>query len=146
MTGRSVPSWQVVLSDLALILFLTTLAAMQGTQQEVAAKPLESPRAHELAVYREGAGGLSLGAWLDLQSPDPRAQLTILARYAPEEFAAVEKRARALAQAARDHDKAPRVVLEPATASEITVSLAYDSTAFQSQAQATRLRPADLAR
>lgn len=146
MTRRGVPSWQVVLSDLALILFLTTLAAVQGTQQGAPSAAQESARANELAVYREGAGGLSLEAWLDLQSSDPRTQLTILARYVPEEFAAVDQRARALAQASRDHGKAPRVVLEPAGASEITVSLAYDSTAFQSQAQATRLRPADLAR
>lgn len=146
MTRRAVPSWQVVLSDLALILFLTTLAAVQGTQQDATPDAHESPRAHELAVYREGAGGLSLGAWLDLQSPDPRAQLTILARYAPAEFASVETRARALALAARDHGQAPRVVLEPGAASEITVSLAYDNPAVQPQAQATRLRPAALAR
>lgn len=146
MSRRGVPSWQVVLSDLALILFLTTLAAVQGTQQGAPSAAQESTRANELAVYREGAGGLSLEAWLGQQPADPRAQLTILARYAPGEFAAVEARAQALAHAARDHGKAPRVVVEPAAASEITASLAYDNPAAQPQAQATRLRPAALAR
>ena len=80
---RTIPAWQVVLSDLALILFLTTLAALQGTAKEAQGSIAEAPRSHEVAVYREAAGGLSLAQWLESQPADPRLQqnAALLKRY-----------------------------------------------------------------
>ncbi len=146
MSRRAIPSWQVVLSDLALILFLTTLAAMQGTRTDPSAGPSAGQRAHEQAIYREGAGGLSLDQWLAQQDRDPRAQITVLARYAPGEFEPVSRRAEALATTAEQAGKPPRIVIEPAPRSDVIVSLGYDAAMPASQAHSTRLRPADLAR
>jgi hypothetical protein len=146
MTRRAVPSWQVVLSDLALILFLTTLAALQNADPTPGAPVLETARAHELAAYREGAGGLSLKQWLAQQPGDPRAQLTVLARFAPGDYGAVSRRAQSLAEQAAQAGKPPRVVVEPAASSDVMVTLAYDVPEAISQAHRTRLRPDSLAR
>lgn len=146
MTARTVPTWQVVLSDLALILFLTTLAALQGTTRGSANPAQESERAQELAVYRDGAGGLTLEQWLAEQPKDPRAQVTVLARFAGGEFETVAQRARGLAGDAARAGKPPRLIIEPARESSVVVSLAYDAPQATSQAQSTRLRPDSLAR
>lgn len=143
---RTIPAWQVVLSDLALILFLTTLAALQGTSKEAPGSLAEAPRSHEVAVYREAAGGLALAQWLETQPADPRLQLTVLARFTPGEFEQVHERAQRLASEAAKAGKPPRLVLEPAEHSEVLVSLAYDVPEAMSQAQSTRLRPDSLAR
>lgn len=147
MKRRLIPSWQVVLSDLALILFLTTLSGLAQTRSNSAPDQVgESARSAEMAVYREGAGDLALGQWLEGQPRDPRLQLTVYARYAPAEFAAISKSAADLAEEARRSGVVPRVVVEPARASEVTVTLAYDSPGELSQSHSTRLRPDSLAR
>jgi hypothetical protein len=150
MKGRAIPTWQVVLSDLALILFLTTLAALARTPGEepvpVTITVTETDRSSELAVYRDGAGGLTLIEWLMQQQPDPRIQVTVLGRFAPTEFAAVSRRARELALQSEQIGRPPRLVLEPADTSVIVVSLAYDAPELLSHAQTTRLRPDSLAR
>ncbi|MFN4112571.1 MAG: hypothetical protein ACK4GD_01365 [Sphingomonadaceae bacterium] len=146
MIRAGVPSWQVVLSDLALILFLTTLAALHAATPAAVGQATEAARSQELAVYREGAGGLALEQWLVQQPPDPRAQLTVLARFAPGDLAVISRRAQALANRAASAGKPPRVVIEPAVSSEVLVSLAYDAPLAISQAPSTRLRPSSLAR
>lgn len=153
MTRPAVPGWQVVLSDLALILFLTTLAALHGTKPDRAPSAAEAARSGELAVFRERAGGLTVQQWLDRQAADPRAQVTVLARFAPGDFSQVTRRAQALAQACAAAGKPPRLVIEPGGRSEVPggrseviVSLAYDAPAALSHAHSTRLRPVVLAR
>lgn len=143
MKRRGATAWQVILSDLALILFLTTLAASSSERGQSESHP---PRTGEVAVYREGAGGLTLGQWLNQQPADPRMQLTVQARYAATDFDRIAGRASQLARVAQANGFAPRLSLEPAERSEVAVSLAYDQIAGQSQAQTTRLRPASLAR
>lgn len=147
MSKRGVPSWQVVLSDLALILFLTTLAAQASLRQQSTATTRPSPQASELAVYRPGAGGLSLRQWLAEQPRDARRQLTVAGRYRPEAFDRITGEARALAQQAALAGHAPRVLIEPGAHSEVIVSFAYDAPPDQpAAADSTRLRPASLAR
>lgn len=143
MRTRGSAAWQVVLSDLALILFLTTLAA-SGSGDGPGPAPV--PRSGEVAVYREGAGGLTLPQWLDQQPADPRVQLTVQARYAGRDFERVSDRAVRLAREAAESGFSPRLSLEPAAISDITVSLAYDAARDQLQAQSTLLRPDSLAR
>lgn len=143
MKRRGTLAWQVVLSDLALILFLTTLAA-SGSDQGIGTIPLH--RVGEVAIYREGAGGLSLAQWLDQQPADPRLQLTVQARYAAADFDRIAQRASRLARQAEANGHRPRLLLEPATHSEIAVSLGYDAVPDQSHSASTRLRPSSLAR
>ena len=143
MKARGSAAWQVVLSDLALILFLTTLAAVGSGD---GASPAPVPRSSEVAVYREGAGGLTLPQWLDQQPADSRMQLTVQARYAARDFDRVSTRAARLARDAAESGVSPRVSLEPASSSNVTVSLAYDARPDQLQAQRTLLRPDSLAR
>lgn len=151
MTRRAAPSWQVVLSDLALILFLTTLAASGGGDGGRVGEPDEkpvapSPRAAELAVYRENAGGLSLARWLAEEGRDGRAQLTVTGRYRSGEYARVSAAAQRMAGEAARHGHEPRLVLEPGAQNEVLASFSYDAPQAASQAQTTRLRPASLAR
>ena len=147
MKRRLIPSWQVVLSDLALILFLTTLSGLaQKDRGEAGAEAGESIRSGEVAIYRPGAGGLSLRHWLEGQPRDDRLQVTVYARYAPAEFGPVSEDAANLAAEARRAGAAPRLVLEPAKRSEVTVALAYDAPGDASQSHSTRLRPVSLAR
>lgn len=145
MTGRGIPAWQVVLSDLALILFLTTLAALARMPEGAGTLPVAAERSSEMAVYRDGAGGLTLAQWLAQEQPDARVQVTVLGRFAPADFAQVSERAERLALQVQQLGHAPRLVLEPGSGSEVIVSLAYDAPAL-SQAQTTRLRPDSLAR
>lgn len=143
MKVRGASAWHVVLTDLALILFLTTLAASGGKREPGEGHII---RAGEAAIYREGAGGLSLAQWLDEQPTDPRLQLTVQARYAPSDFDRIAEQASGLAREAAGHGFKPRISLEPGAQSEVHVTLAYDTPPGQSQAQTTRLRPDSLAR
>ena len=143
MKARGASAWQVVLSDLALILFLTALAAA-GNQH--GASDDHAVPTGEMAIYREGAGGLTLAQWLDQQPADPRIQLTVQARYAATDFDRVADRAAHLAQQAAARGYMPRLSLQPAAQSEVTGSLAYDALPGQCQALTTRLRPASFAR
>lgn len=74
--------WQVVLADLALILFLVTLAALaagpDGDDRSRIAKP---EIAASQALYREVEDGPTLAQWLDQRPADPRATLTILGQH-----------------------------------------------------------------
>lgn len=143
MKGKAGPAWQVVLSDLALILFLTTLAA-SGSGQD--APVSAAARAEGVSIYREGAGGLTLAQWLQGQPTDPRVQLTVEGRYSVTDFDRIADQTTRLANEASQSGFRPRLVLEPATESDVIVALGYDATPGQSQSHTTRLRPDSLAR
>ncbi|MEL6237092.1 MAG: hypothetical protein AAFQ90_00715 [Pseudomonadota bacterium] len=87
---RSATSWQLILADLALILFLITAAALSGGEQDTGAKEppadgnaalLPGAVAPAQALYRAGPGLPTLAQWLEQQPRDPRATLTIIAQY-----------------------------------------------------------------
>ena len=145
--ARGAISWQTMLADLALILFMVTAAAMGQPAKTPAAKtpapkpaPLALPysaRGEALAVWRAGAGAPSLGAWLGAQAADQRQQLTISAAYQPGQFARAAARAAALAAQAGAMGRKARLVIEPADSAarapapgpggvDITASLAFD--------------------
>lgn len=139
--SRTALGWQVMLADLALILFMVTAAAMADAPDKPATPPPAPPsaaatnlpadpaRSEPLAVWRDGAGAPDLAAWLAQEQPDPRLQLTITLRYPPQAQAQALARGGDLAQAASARGMAPRVILEPSPAApalEAVAALAYD--------------------
>jgi hypothetical protein len=129
IAGRHSKSWQTIIADLALILFMVTAAAMDSesgkhSSGQVAAKEKMPLRAEPLAVYRPSPGTPSLGQWLAGQAPDARQRLTIISRYAPGE----ERRAaNAALDLAAEVGTPSRILIEPSTRSEVMAVLAFDA-------------------
>lgn len=124
-------AWLITLTDLSLILFMITAGALaqsepKGThgRNDVAAVAMAEP----VAIFRPDGNPDALKQWLANQAEDPRQRLTIRAVYSAGGEAAAADRAIRLAQEARADGREPRIVLESGKASDIAVSLAYDST------------------
>ncbi len=149
MTGIATPSpggqahgghgWQLILADLALILFLLTLSALPAAEAESGRRLADSeaserdarglPRpqiAAAQALYRAVPGGPGLGAWLAAQQPDRRATLTIFATHTSGGEAAAWARAEALAAEARAVGTRVRTIITAGDAEDLYASLAYD--------------------
>ena len=136
--SRTALGWQVMLADLALILFMVTAAAMADAPDTPKTPPapqaqkptaVDPARSEPVALWRDGAGAPDLAAWLAREQPDPRLQLTITLRYPPAAQAQALARGGDLAQAASARGMAPRVILEPSPAVpalEAVAALAYD--------------------
>lgn len=144
MGRRSALGWQTSLADLSLVLFLVvaTAASKQGSHGAKAAPSAPAPSApapsapalavstlgEPLAVYAATPDAPPLAEWLGGQASDPRQQLTITARYGPEQG----EQARAMAEAARllgeakAQGRSARVVVEPG-AGPARVALAFDT-------------------
>jgi len=141
MTLLRAPVWQLILADLALILFLVTLTALAGEEANHGSDrpedeaPTDPYISQAQALYRPDPLGPSLAQWLSEQSPDPRATLTIFAQYAPDEQGAEQGSERegvwAIAQALSDDAQGRgfgvRVVITEGKASDVYASLAYDT-------------------
>lgn len=131
--------WQLIFTDLALILFLLTLSALPAAEAESGhrladsaasernARRLPRPQiAASQALYRAVPGGPDLGTWLAAQAPDPRATLTIFATHAPGGEARAWARAGALAAEARRAGTRVRTIITAGNAEDLYASLAYD--------------------
>ena len=132
--------WQLILADLALILFLLALSALPAAEAE-SGRRLADTEARERdalgmlhaevapaqALFRPIPGGPSLGAWLIAQEPDPRATLTIFAVHTKGGEAAAWQRAEALAAEARASGVAVRTIIAAGMRAEVYASLAYDA-------------------
>ncbi|WP_086606385.1 hypothetical protein [Erythrobacter donghaensis] len=132
--------WQLIIADLALILFLLTLSALPaaeaesgarlayGEAREKDARGLPAPQIDAAqALFRPVPGGPGLGEWLAAQAPDPRATLTIFAIHTPGKEAAAWSRAEALAAEARETGARVRTIIHAGTTDETYASLAYDT-------------------
>jgi hypothetical protein len=132
--------WQLILADLALILFLLTLSTLPATEaetgqrladsdaREAEARPVPKPEiAAAQALFRPFAQGPGLGEWLAAQSPDPRATLTVFATHPKGGEAEAWVRAEALAREARRSGVAVRTIITPGNGAEVYASLAYDT-------------------
>ncbi|SHN57037.1 hypothetical protein [Erythrobacter sanguineus] len=146
MSAASVPlkggghGWQVILADLALILFLLTLSALPAAEAETGRKPTDrAARAEETrartataaiaaaqALYRPVTDGPTLAEWLAAQPHDPRATLTVFARYRPGGEAAAWDAARALAAGASGGAVPVRTIITAGAETDLYASLAYD--------------------
>jgi hypothetical protein len=132
--------WQLILADLALILFLLTLSALpsaeatsgrrladSGARETEIKGPLQPEIAPAQALYRPLPKGPSLSQWLAAQAPDPRATLTIIAAHRPGGEGAAWTRAQALAKEARAAGTQVRTIITVGAEDEIYASLAYDA-------------------
>ncbi len=135
--GMGTMSWQTLLADLALILFLVTAAGIGDTApiksapanaQPPTAQPANAPAA--LAIWRAGPGAPPLAAWLAAQSPDPRERLTITARYTGGGVEAATAQASALTAQAGPMAQTARIAITPAApgapVTELTATLGFD--------------------
>jgi hypothetical protein len=148
--GRSGLGWQLILADLALILFLLTLSALPAAEagtgpRIVGTEPrardprrnaVPEHRAAAQALYREVAGGPRLGDWLRAQAPDPRATLTLVITHPARGEAAAWRRAEALAAEARAAGARVRTIIVPGPAAAVEASLGYDLMVIDAQAGA----------
>lgn len=131
--ARTGTGWQTLMTDLSIILFMITAAALGQQQPATAGRknedgPAQTPseRSEPVAVYRAVAGAPPLGDWLSSQPRDPRQMLTIVSTYADGgEIAALDLADR-LAREAHKLDQTTRVVIEPGEGGA-TATLAYDS-------------------
>lgn len=135
MSVRAGQSWQTALTDLSLILFMITAAAVsQQPSKPAKVKPAKaqasaapSPETEPLSIYVAAPGAPPLAEWLDEQAADPRQQLTITARYGSnvgDQARAIAEAGRLLAEAGKQ-GRSARVVVEPG-AGPVRAALAYD--------------------
>jgi hypothetical protein len=132
--------WQLILADLALILFLLTLSALPAAEaetrhrladraargEEARAVPASTEIAAAQALFRPVTGGPTLAEWLASQPRDPRATLTVFARYRPGGEAAAWEAARALAAGAAGSGVPVRTIITSGSEADLYASLAYD--------------------
>lgn len=129
VTGR-VTGWQFILADLALILFLLALTALPIDAPGAAGArgaPTDPMIAPAQALYRPVPGGPGLGRWLADQPHDPRATVTIFARYAPGGERGAWDAAEALAREAAISGLAVRTIISDGEQPDLYASLAYDT-------------------
>lgn len=116
----------MILADLSLILFITTLAGLVAVQDEQRGAQSKEVVGTTQAIYRR-TGEASLSQWLERQQGDSRLQLTIFAQYIAEDRSDVWVEAQLLAAQAQASGYSPRVVLEPGEVSDVHAVLAYDA-------------------
>lgn len=122
IAGKHSKSWQVIIADLALILFMVTAAAMKRDREELANDPLPV-RGEPVAIYRKAMGAPPVRQWLADQAPDARQRLTIVTRHAPGK---AEDAASAALALAAETGRPARIVIEPSGRSELLAVLAFD--------------------
>ncbi|HSF12433.1 MAG TPA: hypothetical protein VLA50_05615 [Erythrobacter sp.] len=140
LPSRSSHSWQLILADLALILFLLALSALPAAEAETGKKLVEAralsqearrPAAFEVAaaqaLFRPVEGGPSLAEWLASQPRDPRATLTVFVRYPRNGEAVAWSTARSLAREAEASGVAVRTMVSAGDEAEVYASLGYDA-------------------
>ena len=139
MIARAGTGWQYVLTDLSLILFMVTAAALSQAKDDggkapapppaaaaqlAEARPL-SPQSEPLALYRAEPGAPPLAQWLHDQSIDARQQLTIVSQYRAGTQEQALQQAETLARQAGEAGLRARIVIEPGQG-RTSAMLAYD--------------------
>ena len=132
MILRPVHGWQLILADLSLILFLVTLTALVNSSSDEerrdATRPTGDPQvAPAQALFRHVEGGPDLREWINEQTADPRATLTIIAQHTDADRERVWRDARGLAQSVKDTGVPVRVVITKGGRNDVYASLAYDA-------------------
>lgn len=120
MIAREAQSWQLLLADLSLILFIVTAAGLAAQDQGGAAQISAPPE--PVAYYRGTGSGDALAQWLAAYEADPRERLTILIRYAPGQIDAALTRAQVLSA----QTKGARISLEEGQGNEVLASFAFE--------------------
>lgn len=125
MILRSSGAWQIIIADLALILFMISLWAVSSARPVTAPEPIFG-RAEPTAIYRSAAGAPSFIDWLAAQSADPRQRLTIVGHFDAAGEQATTTAALALATEARNAGYRVRTTLELAADNDVVAVLAFD--------------------
>lgn len=138
--SRPGPGWQLILADLALILFLLTLSALPAAEAESGRKLADSAASDQnarglavteiaaaQALFRQVKGGPTLADWLAMQPRDPRATLTVFVRHRPGGEAAAWAAAQALAVEAEASGVPVRTIITAGPQDDAYASLAYDA-------------------
>lgn len=136
MTTRIGTSWQTILADLAMILFMVTASALSDPAA-APPKPLPQPRlaaserAEPVGVWRDGPGMPTLSQWLAQQGADPRLRATVLVRETGDAAHALDHAQRLVGELGA-RGAGARVVVEPAHGANdgATVTLGYDAEAL----------------
>lgn len=136
-------SWQLVLADLALILFLVTLTALVNSDsmedslatgspsaQSQAAPPSAPYVAPAQALFRPTSRGPTLTQWLAEQPADPRTTLTIIAQHSGPDQDLMWQNAQTMASSIAGSKVRIRVVITSGATSDLYASLAYDDLAY----------------
>lgn len=144
MLSRPGPGWQLILADLALILFLLTLSALPAAEAESGRKMADSAASDKdargaavaeiaaaQALFRRVRGGPTLAEWLATQPRDPRATLTVFVRHRPGGEAAAWATAQALSAEAEASDVIVRTIITTGLQDDVYASLAYDAVVEQ---------------
>jgi hypothetical protein len=119
--------WQLVLADLALILFLVTLTALVNSSSKSDELLTRAPYlAPAQALFRPTSRGPTLAEWLTEQPADPRLTLTIVAQHSGEDRELMWDNAQLLAASVSGTEIGVRVVISEAEQSDLYASLAYD--------------------
>ena len=116
----------IVLSDLALILFLVCASALE--EKPAVAVPqarLETPVM--MSVWSDTPGGPSLAEWLAQQPPDDSQRLSIEVSYRAGEAAAAFARADALRLSAGEAGSDARVLIAEGAADGVMAQLVQDA-------------------
>lgn len=119
MRARAGTGWQYVMTDLSLILFMITAAALRDAPVAPMppARPALPAEGEPVAIWR-GQSDTSLRQWLAMSGSDPRLQLTLVAP------ASASAEVLALARAA---GRPARVVIEPGSQGVPYAALTYDN-------------------
>lgn len=126
MTTGPRADWQIMLADLGLILF--TVATVAGTSadarlQSAGKVPTRVAAEIPVAVYRPP---VDVADWLRSQAHDPRARLTITARFVAGGQGAALETAGRLSVAAAQAGYTPRLVVEPDDRTDLFATFSYD--------------------
>lgn len=122
-------NWQLMLADLSIVLFLTTFSALtQSHGQKPPAKPGITAVAEPVALWRAGSGPPSLGEWLKGQALDARMRVNVHGGYRAGRRDAVLAEATSLAADPALAGRPVRLIIEPADADAVTVTLSFDRT------------------
>jgi hypothetical protein len=156
MIARTVSvSWQTILADLSLILFMVTASALANSSDgplgpdtdEAGAHPAParspaphppaphppappvtpSPRAEPVGVWRAEAGAPPLPQWLNEVARDPRLRLTITVHYAPGGREAALAQALRLDTAAGPRAADARIIVEPGLPAGASAVVGFDA-------------------
>ncbi|MDT0574709.1 hypothetical protein RM533_00765 [Croceicoccus sp. F390] len=125
-------AWQVILADLALILFILTSAALaiDADNAERGLAKVEQTFSHAqsnaTAIWRDDGASGALTRWLQDRNPDNREMLTLVVRYPRAGLAAAISRAAVLAEEAEQYGIDMKISLEPGSPSGIVAVTSFE--------------------
>ena len=128
-------SWLVPLADLSFILFVITAAALSASPATEPVEEAPSPpsatggiaQGVASSIFVDAPGAPPIDQWLAQYHAGSGEQLTVEGHFVPADRARVAARAEELAQAAIAAGFAPRVILQPASQSQVQALFAYDA-------------------